>query len=123
MLRADSLASRDFNSCGFDPQNHLQVTPTEQIQTRWWRPCGGASTTAEFNVPSVHDARAGTVRAVIGLERDVALTVNGGAVTLRDGDSLPLAANVKLASPRATLETSRADVWRTGDTISVRPRP
>jgi hypothetical protein len=94
-----------------------------QLQTRWWRPCGGASTNAELNVPSVHDERAGTVRAVIGAERDVALTVDGRPVTLRPGDTLPLAVQVRLTAPRATVETARADLSRVGDTITVRPRP
>lgn len=123
LVVADSLASKDFSSCGFDPQNHLQVTPSVRLQTRWWRPCGGASTMMEFNVPSVHDAAAGSVTAVIGVESEVKITVDGKPVVLRDGETLALAPTVVIEAPRASLRTSRADIVRTGDTLLVRPRP
>ncbi|HJP87322.1 MAG TPA: hypothetical protein VJ852_15120, partial [Gemmatimonadaceae bacterium] len=61
-LSAAELPGKDFNACGFDPQNHLQVSPTVQMQTRWWRPCG-AGVSSEFSGASVHDDETGTVRA------------------------------------------------------------
>src|SRR5262249_41543355 len=54
VLVADSLRSRDFGNCGFDPQNQLPVSPTVFLQTRWWKPCGGGLS-ADLSVPSVHD--------------------------------------------------------------------
>jgi hypothetical protein len=44
-------------------------------------------------------------------------------VALHPGDTLSLAARVRLTAPRATVETARADLSRVGDTITVRPRP
>jgi hypothetical protein len=123
VLSADALSGKDFGNCGFDPQNHLQVTPDVQLQTRWWRPCAGRALISEFNVPSVHDARAGTVSAVIGSESDVKLTVDAREVALKDGDRIAGAANVKLEAPRASVESARADVERVGDTIRIRPLP
>ena len=123
VARADSLSSHDFNNCGFDPQNLLQISPSVQLQTRWWKPCGGASTMMEFNVPSVHDDSAGTVAAVIGPDSAVTITVAGKPVTLKAGDALSLAEQVKIEAPRASLSTARADLARHGDTLVVVPRP
>jgi len=122
VVLSDSLPTRNFNFCGFDPQNTLQVTPTVQLQTRWWRPCSGGPTYAEFNVPSVYDSDAGTLSAVIGAESDVALTSDGQVVTLRDGGRLVNLTKFKLSAPKASVDAVRADVWREGKTIFVRAK-
>jgi hypothetical protein len=122
IVLSDSLPTRNFNFCGFDPQNQLQVTPTLQLQTRWWRPCSGGPTYAEFNVPSVYDAAAGTLSAVIGEESEVTLTSDGQPVALRDGGKLLNLKKFKLAAPRASVDAVRADVWREGRTIYVRAK-
>jgi hypothetical protein len=122
IVLSDSLPTRNFNFCGFDPQNTLQVTPTVQLQTRWWRPCSGGPTYAEFNVPSVYDSAAGTLSAVIGEESAVTLTSDGQTVTLRDGGRLSNLTKFKLTAPRATVDAVRADVWREGKTIFVRAK-
>jgi hypothetical protein len=122
VLSADSLPGRDFNSCGYDPQNLLQVTPGVQLQMRWWKPCAGGPTYAEFNLPSVHDEGAGTVSAIIGDAGDVRLTSNGQPIALRDGETLHDVHAFKLEAPRASVQAVRADVTRTGATLLVRPK-
>lgn len=117
-LSAGELPSKDFNACGFDPQNHLQVSRTVQMQTRWWRPCtGGVS--GEFAVPSVHDDDAGTVRGVIGQLADLKLTVAGKPVALTDGLMLQRATDVRLEAPRANAEARLARVSFDGRTLRV----
>lgn len=122
VLAADSLPGRNFNSCGYDPQNLLQVTASVRLQMRWWRPCAGGPTYAEFNVPSVHDAAAGTISAVIGAEGDVTLTSGGAAVTIRDGETLRDVRTLKLQAPRASVEAVRADISRRGPVLTILPR-
>jgi hypothetical protein len=122
VLAADSLPGRNFNSCGYDPQNLLQVTPTVRIQMRWWKPCAGGPTYAEFNVPSVQDEGAGTVSAVIGDDGDVTLTSNGQPVTLRDGEVLRDVRMFRLDAPRASVQAVRADLTRRGNTLTVYPK-
>ena len=117
-LSAKETSRKDFNACGFDPQNHLQVSPTVQMQTRWWRPCAG-SLTGEFNVPSVHDDEAGTVRAVIGAPQDVKLSIGGSPVTLSDGLVIENASNLKLDAPRANVQAGRAKVSMRGRTLQI----
>jgi hypothetical protein len=121
VLAADSLG-RDFNSCGYDPQNLLQVTAKIQIQTRWWKPCAGGPTYAEFNVPSVHDSNAGTVSAVIGPAADIKLTAGGEVVSISDGETLRDLRMFKLEAPRASVDAVRADVTRRGNVITVYPK-
>lgn len=122
VLAADSLPGRDFNSCGFDPQNELAVTETVRIQMRWWKPCAGGPTNAEFNVPSVHDETAGTISAMIGAEGDVHLTAAGTPVVIRDGETLRDLKTFKLEAPRASVDAARADVVRRGNVITVYPK-
>lgn len=117
-LSAHELPSKDFNACGFDPQNHLQVSPTVQMQTRWWRPCtGGVS--GEFAVPSVHDDDAGTVRGVAGQLADLKLTIAGNAVTLTQGLVLQRATEVRLEAPRVNAEAKLARVSFDGRTLRI----
>jgi len=118
-ISAAALPGKDFNACGFDPQNHLQVSATVQMQTRWWRPCVGSSFTSEFNVPSVHDDEAGTVRAVIGPLQDLNLTIAGAPVTLTDGQVIEDAANVHLDAPRVNVQAARAKISLHGRTLQI----
>jgi hypothetical protein len=122
VLAADSLPGRNFNSCGYDPQNVLQVTPKLRIQTRWWRPCAGGPTYAEFNVPSVQSDDAGTVSAVIGAESDLRLASGTETIVLRDGETLRDVKTFKLEAPRASVEAVRADLSRRGNVITVYPK-
>ena len=117
-LSAHELPNKDFNACGFDPQNHLQVSPTVQMQTRWWRPCNGG-VSSEFAVPSVHDDEAGTVRAVIGALADVKLTISGKPVTVADGLRLDRATDVRLEAPRASVDAKTARVSFDGRTLRI----
>jgi hypothetical protein len=117
-LSAGELPGKDFNACGFDPQNHLQVSPTVQMQTRWWRPCtGGVS--GEFSVPSVHDDETGTVRAVVGPLSDVKLTLAGKTVTLTDGLRLDRVSDVHLDAPRANIDAKLARVSFNGRILRI----
>ena len=118
-ISAASLPAKDFSACGFDPQNHLQVSPTVQMQTRWWRPCVGSSFRSEFNVPSVHDDTAGTVRAVIGSIQDVKLTIDGNPVTLTDGLVIQDAVKVDLDAPRANVQAAHARISFHGSTLQI----
>jgi hypothetical protein len=122
VLRADSLPSRRFNSCGFDPQNILQISPSLRIHSRWWRPCGGGPTYAEFNTPSVQDDSAGTIRAVIGDEAAIHLTSGGQPITIRDGETLRDVKVFKLEAPRASVDAVRADIERRGNTLTIYPK-
>ena len=122
-LVASALPGKDFGFCAFDPQNHLQVSATMQVQTRWWRPCAGAALTSEFNVPSVHDGANGTVRAVIGPDSAVTLTVGGKTLHLEQGQTLADAEDVRLDSPRATVQARKATLTREGRTLRITPLP
>lgn len=121
-LSASQMPGKDFNACGFDPQNLLQVSPTVQMQTRWWKPCAGAFS-SEFNVASVHDDAAGTVRAVIGAANDVKLTIDGVPVVLTRDQAVESAANVRLDAPRASLQAPRARVRIEGRSLKITPLP
>lgn len=119
VVRADSLPTRNFNMCGMDPQNLLQVTDRVRLQMRWWRPCSGGPTYVDVNVPSVHDAERGTISAVIG-EEGVSMTSNGSPVALPgDGQTLRNLTTFRLAAPRVSVEAVRADVERSGRTLVV----
>lgn len=122
VLAADSLPVKAFNACSYDPQNLLQVTETVRMQTRWWKPCAGGPTTAEFNVPSVYDVASGTISAVIGAESDVKLTSNGQALAIRDGETLRDVRSFRLQAPRASVDAVRADVSRRGNVLTILPK-
>jgi hypothetical protein len=122
VLAADSLPGKTFNSCGYDPQNLLQVTPTVRIQMRWWKPCAGGPTYAEFNVPSVYDESAGAVSAIIGEYGEMKLTSNGQPLVIRDGETVRDARTFRLDAPRASVDAVRADVTRMGSTLTVYPK-
>lgn len=122
VLAADSLPGRDFNACGYDPQNLLQVTARVQLHTRWWKPCAGGPTNAELNVPSVHDPALGTVSAVIGAESEIHLTSGGRPLNLQDGETLRDVKAFRLEAPRATVDAARADIVRRGAVITIYPK-
>lgn len=122
-LSAAALPRKAFDICSFDPQNHLQVSATVQIQTRWWRPCAGRSMNGEFNVPSVLDTGLGTIRAVIGPETEVTLTAGGNPVVLADGQTIAEAVDVQLLAPRATVRAPRARLAREGRVLRITPLP
>jgi hypothetical protein len=122
-LSASALPRKAFDICSFDPQNHLQVTPTVQIQTRWWRPCAGRALSGEFNVPSVIDTDLGTIRAVIGPETGMKLTAGGAPVVLADGQTIPEALEVQLQAPRASVRAARARLTREGRMLRITPLP
>jgi hypothetical protein len=122
-LSASQLPAKDFRSCSFDPQNLLQVTATMQLHARTWQPCAGAALVAEFNVPAVHDRTAGTIRAVIGTEDEVKITIGGAPVTLSDGATLSAANDVKVEAPRVSVKSARANVSRAGRTLRITPLP
>lgn len=122
-LSAAALPRKAFDICSFDPQNHLQVTPTVQIQTRWWRPCAGRALSGEFNVPSVIDTELGTIRAVIGPETEVKLTAGGIPVALTEGQTIPEALEVQLQAPRASIRAPKARLTREGRMLRITPLP
>jgi hypothetical protein len=122
ILRADSLPGKDFNSCGYDPQNLLQIGGNVQAQMRWWKPCAGGPTYAEFNVPSIHDEGRGSISAVIGADSSVILTSAGQVLTVRDGETRNNVAAFVLNAPRASVQAVRADVSRRGNTLVVVPK-
>lgn len=122
ILSADSLPGRAFNPCGYDPQNLLQVAEKVQIQMRWWKPCAGGPTHAEFNVPSVYDENLGTIAAVIGEEALVKLTSNGQPLVVRDGETLRDVRSIVLEAPRASVQAVRADISRSGSTLRIVPK-
>lgn len=122
-LSAAALPRKAFDICAFDPQNHLQVSPTVQIQTRWWRPCAGRALSGEFNVPSVLDTELGTIRAVIGPEADMTLTAGGTPVVLEDGQTIPEALEVQLQAARASVKAPRARLSREGRLLRITPLP
>jgi hypothetical protein len=117
------LSAKDFGSCSFDPQNLFQVTTTMQLHARTWRPCAGAALVAEFNVPAVHDRTAGTIRAVIGTEEEVKITIGGAPVTIADGQTLSAAKDVKIEAPRASVQSATATVSKSGRILRITPLP
>lgn len=122
-LSAAALSRKAFDICSFDPQNHLQVSPTVQIQTRWWRPCAGRNLNGEFNVPSVVDTELGIIRAVIGSETELKLTAGGSPLALADGQTIAEALDVQLLAPRATVRAPRARLTREGRILRITPLP
>ena len=117
-ISAHELPGKDFNACGFDPQNHLQVSPTVQMQTRWWRPCSGGIS-SEFSVPSVHDDDTGTVRAVIGAASGLTISIGGKPVALTNGLSVDRANDIHVVAPRANVDAKLGRVSFDGRTLRI----
>jgi len=78
---------------------------------------------AEFNVPAVHDRNSGMIRAVVGSEAEVKITVAGAQVALVDGQTITAAAAVRVEGPRASIQSAKANVSRTGRTLRITPLP
>ncbi|HMG17129.1 MAG TPA: hypothetical protein VK573_00285 [Gemmatimonadales bacterium] len=120
VLLVMTLEGRSLGLCGIDPQNLLQVDQGVLLHTRWVQPCAGDALQATFNTPVVQDRNTGSLRAVVGADSTVRLTVGGQATELRDGSSLENATAVRLESPLFTLHAAKADIAREGRVVTVR---
>lgn len=74
-------------------------------------------------MPAVHDRSAGTIRAVIGSEAEVKISVGGAAVVLADGQAIAAAKEVRVDGPRATVKSARANLFRSGRLLRIMPLP
>ena len=120
LLLVVTLEGRSLGLCGIDPQNLLQVDQGVLLHTRWVQPCAGDALQATFNTPVVQDRNAGSLRAVVGADSGVRLTVAGLATELRDGTRLENATAVRLESPLFTLQAAKADIAREGRVLTVK---
>ena len=120
VLLVMTLEGRSLGLCGIDPQNLLQVDQDILLHTRWVRPCAGDALQSTFNTPLVQDRNAGTLRAVVGPDSTLRLTVAGQATALRDGTRLENAIDVLLESPLFSLHAAKADISREGRVLTVR---
>jgi len=102
-----TVAGRYLGLCGIDPQNLLQVEPGVLLHTRWLQACAGDAFQATFNTAVVQDRPAQTLRAVVGADSTVKVTVND------DG-------SVRIESPLVSLRATRADVSRDGRILTVK---
>ena len=123
LLLVMTLEGRSLGMCGLDPQNLLQVDQGVLLHTRWVQLCAGDALQTTFNTPVVQDRNAGSVRAVVGADSGVRLTVAGQATELRDGSRLENATAVRLESPLFTLQAAKADISREGRVLTVRVKP
>lgn len=121
LLLVVTVEGRSIGLCGIDPQNLLQVEPGVLLHTRWVQPCAGTALQATFNTPLVQDRGAQVLRAVIGADSTVKLTVGGQPVALEDV-SLSGATELRLESPLVSLTAARADVVRDGRTLTIKIR-
>jgi len=106
VLLTVTIEGRSLGLCGFDPQNLLQVEPGVLLHTRWVVACAGDAFQATFNTPVVQDRTAQTMRAVVGADSTVKVTVNG--------------ADVRVESPLVSLRASKAEVSRDGRVLTVK---
>ena len=120
VLLVVTLEGRSIGFCGIDPQNLLQVDQGVLLHTRWFQPCAGDALNATFNTPVVQDRNASSLRAVVGADSGVRLTVAGQATELRDGSRLENATAVQLESPLFTLQAAKADISREGRVLTVK---
>src|SRR3989442_3405152 len=98
-----TLEGRAMGLCGIDPQNLLQVDRGVLLHTRWVQPCAGDALQSTFNTPVVQDRDAGSLRAVIGPDSTLRLTIAGRRTELPEGSRLENAADVQLESPLFSL--------------------
>jgi hypothetical protein len=122
VLLVMTIEGRSFGLCGIDPQNLLQVDQGILLHTRWVRPCAGDALQSTFNTPVVQDRNAQTIRAVVGPDSTLRLTVAGQPTELRDGTRLENAADVRLESPLFSVHAAKADIIRDGRTLTIRVR-
>jgi hypothetical protein len=101
------VEGRNLGLCGIDPQNLLQVEPGVLLHTRWVRACAGDAFQATFNTPVVQDRNAQSLRAVVGADSTVTVTVGA------QGD-------VRIESPLVSLRAATADVSRDGRVLTVK---
>ena len=104
-----SVEGRSLGVCGIDPQNLLQVEPGVLLHTRWLQACAG-DFQATFTTPVVQDRTAQELRAVVGADSTVKVTVGA------QGD-------VRVESPLVTLHAAKADVSRDGRVLTVKIKP
>jgi len=124
VLLVMTIEGRSFGLCGIDPQNLLQVDQGVLLHTRWVQPCAGDALQSTFNTPLVQDRNAGSLRAVVGPDSTLRLTVGRGQATeLRDGTRLENAVDVTLESPLFSVHAGKADIVREGRVVSVRVKP
>ena len=102
-----TVEGRYLGLCGIDPQNLLQVEPGVLLHTRWVHACAGDAFQATFNTPVVQDRNAQTLRAVVGAESTVKVTVG----VQRD---------LRIESPLVSLHAANADVSRDGRVLTVK---
>ena len=107
VLLVVTVEGRYLGLCGIDPQNLLQVEPGVLLHTRWLHACAGDAFQATFNTPVVQDRNAQSLRAVVGA--DSTMTVTVGA----QGD-------VRIESPLVSLHATKADVSRDGRVLTVK---
>ena len=119
-LLGDSIPGGDFAECGFDPQNLLAVTPSEQLHTRWVHPCSNG-TDVDLTTATVHDDSSGSYRAVSGPADCATLTADDRAIPLASMRAGAILTKVKLTAPGATVSANRAELRLVGDTLWVRP--
>jgi len=101
-----TVEGRYLGLCGIDPQNLLQVEPGVLLHTRWLQACAG-DFQATFNTPVVQDRNAQSLRAVVGADSTVTVTVGA------QGD-------VRIESPLVSLRAAKADVSRDGRVLTVK---
>ncbi|MGH8699204.1 MAG: hypothetical protein ACREVS_22150, partial [Burkholderiales bacterium] len=116
VLATDGLGG--VGLCGLDPQNVLQADRGVLLHTRWVRPCAGSALQAEFTTPVVQDDS--SLRAVIGAEGEVRITVGGRAIVV--GERRQGVEQLEIASPVVTMRAARADIEQQGRVLRVRPR-
>ncbi|MGH7675612.1 MAG: hypothetical protein ACREMV_10110 [Gemmatimonadales bacterium] len=116
VLATDGLGG--VGLCGLDPQNLLQVDRGVLLHTRWVRPCAGSALQAEFTTPVVQDDS--SLRAVIGAEGEVRITVGGRAIVV--GERRQGVEQLEIASPVVTMRAAQADIEQQGRVLRVRPR-
>jgi hypothetical protein len=102
-----TVEGRYLGLCGIDPQNLLQVEPGILLHTRWLQACAGDAFQATFNTPVVQDRNAQSLRAVVGADSTVTVTVGA------QGD-------VRIESPLVSLRATKADVSRDGRVLTVK---
>ena len=105
-----TVEGRYLGLCGIDPQNLLQVEPGVLLHSRWVQACAGDVFQATFNTPVVQDRNAQVLRAVVGADSAVKVTVGA------QGD-------LRIESPLVSLRATKADVSRDGRVLTVKIKP
>jgi hypothetical protein len=90
------------------------------LHTRWLALCaGGNRWQGEFTTPVLQAEGFTTLRAVIGAESEVRVTVAGVPVALANLTTMPDARDVVIESPGLTLRLSRAGLERNGRVLRI----